>query len=109
MTSASCLNNPELRALDETHAVTVSQGIDLDCEEAIQGMGAISEPGGTGDSKSSLCIDILNPRPSEVDYIYESVITLGRERNIPTSTLETRASFVKGIESHYVGRNDETV
>jgi len=39
MTSASYLNNSELRALDETHAVTVSQGIDLDREEAIQGMG----------------------------------------------------------------------
>ena len=39
MTSASCLNTPELRAIEETHAVTVSQGIDLDREEAIQGMG----------------------------------------------------------------------
>jgi len=39
MTSASCLNNPELRALDETHAVTVSQGIELDREEAIQNGG----------------------------------------------------------------------
>ena len=34
---------------------------------------------------------------------------MGREKNIPTPTLETLASLVKGIESHYVERNDETV
>jgi len=112
LTSASCLKIPALkatgiRALDEALAVANSQGIDLDRDEAIAGMEAISIPGGTGDAKSSLCIDILNRRQTEVDYIYGSVIALGREKNIPTPTLETIASLVKGIESHYLEKNDD--
>ena len=84
LTSAACLNIPELkttslRALDEALAVATSHGIVLDRDEALAGMVAISEPGGTGDNKSSLCVDILNQRKTEVDYIYGSVIALGRE------------------------------
>mgnify|MGYP005668599427 FL=1 len=107
LTSAACLNIPELkttslRALDEALAVATSHGIVLDRDEALAGMVAISEPGGTGDNKSSLCVDILNQRKTEVDYIYGSVIALGRENGIATPTLETLASLVKGIESQYV-------
>ncbi len=114
LTSAACLNIPELkttslRALDEALCVATSQGIVLDRDEALAGMAAISEPGGTGDSKSSLCVDILNERKTEVEYIYGSVIALGRENGIATPTLETLASLVKGIESHYVGRNESNV
>jgi 2-dehydropantoate 2-reductase len=107
LTSAACLRVPELkqtslRALDEALAVAASLGIDLDREEVVKGMEMISQPGGTGDNKSSLCVDILNQRPTEVDFIYGSVIAKARETGVATPTLDTLASIVKGLESHYL-------
>ena len=107
LTSAACLRVPELkqtslRALDEALAVAASLGIDLDRGDAVKGMEMISQPGGTGDNKSSLCMDILNQRPSEVDFIYGSVIAKARETGVATPTLDTLASIVKGLESHYL-------
>ena len=51
------------------------------------GMDLISTSGGTGDNKSSFCVDILNRRPNEVDYIYGKVITRRREKGTPKLTL----------------------
>jgi len=107
LTSAEALAIPELkatgfRALDEALAVAHSAGIELDRESAVTGMEMISEPGGTGDNKSSLCVDLLNDRPTEVDFIYGTVIALARENNIKTPTLDTLAALVKGRESHYL-------
>jgi 2-dehydropantoate 2-reductase len=107
LTSAQCLAIPTLRetsirALDEALAVATAHGIELDRQTAIDGMEFISVPGGTGDNKSSLCVDILNQRPSEVEFIYGSVIAKGRQMGIATPTLDTLASLVRGIESKYV-------
>jgi 2-dehydropantoate 2-reductase len=106
-TSAECLAVPELkaislRALDEALAVAVSLGIDLDRDEAVAGVEFITKAGGTGDNKSSLCVDLLNQRPTEVDFIYGPVISKGRESGVPTPTLDTLAAIVKGLESRYM-------
>jgi 2-dehydropantoate 2-reductase len=110
LTSAECLTVPELkatamRALDEALAVAASHGIHLDRDEAVEGVNSISKAGGTGDNKSSLCVDLLNQRPTEVDFIYGSVITRGRETGVPTPTLDTLATIVKGLESRYMHRD----
>ncbi len=107
LTSAECLAVPELkatslRALDEALAVAVSHGIHLDRDEAVAGVNTISKAGGTGDNKSSLCVDLQNQRPTEVDFIYGSVISKGRETGVPTPTLNTLAAIVKGLESRYM-------
>lgn len=107
LTAAGCLGVPELkttslRALDEALAVAAAHGIALDREETVAGMELISQAGGTGDNKSSLCVDLLNQRPTEVDFIYGSVITKAREKSIATPTLDTLSSIIKGLESHYM-------
>ena len=107
LTAAGCLGVPalratSLRALDEALAVAAAHGIVLDREETVAGMELISQAGGTGDNKSSLCVDILNNRPTEVDYIYGSVIAKAREKKVATPTLDTLSSIVKGLESHYL-------
>ena len=106
LTSAQCLALAPLkaiciRAMDEAHAVANSIGVALDREAALAGVEMISEPGGTGDNKSSLCVDLLNQRPTEVDFIYGSVIKLAHKNQVPVPTLETLAALVKGKESHY--------
>ena len=49
-----------------------------------------------------MCVDLLNQRPSEVDFIYGSVIAKAREKGIATPTLDTMCAIVKGLESHYL-------
>ena len=97
------LRETALRALREAHAVATALGVRLDLADAIRGMEAITTPGGTGDGKSSLCVDLLNRRPTEVDFIYGTVIARADAHGIPVPTLKTLASLVKGLESKYMG------
>jgi len=107
LSTAACLRVPQLqqtslRAQDEALAVAASLGIELDRGEVVKGLELISKEGGTGDNKSSLCGDILNRRPTEIDFIYGTVIAQAREAGISTPTLDTLVSIVKGLESHYL-------
>ena len=107
LSSVGCLSVPALRetsfrALDEALAVAESHGIALDRDSSLRGLEMITEPGGTGDNKSSLCVDLLNRRPTEVDFIYGTVIEKAQEKGVPVPTLKTLASIVKGLESHYL-------
>ena len=107
LTSSALLAEPDLkalslRALDEALAVAAHEGIAVDRGEAVDGIETISAPGGTGNSKSSLCVDLLNRRPTEVDFIYGTVIGKAREAGIPVPTLETLAAIVRGLESQYL-------
>ena len=111
---AQCLRIPELkqtslRALDEAMAVAASQNVQLDRHETLSGLELISQPGGTGDNKSSLCADLLNARPTEVDFIYGTVIARANEAGIRVPTLETLSSIVKGMERHNDGKQNEQI
>ena len=97
---------PELRsvsfqAMEEALSVGLGLGLPLERDAVIKGMEMISQPGGTGDNKSSLCVDLLNQRRSEVDFIYGNVIEIGESKGIPTPTLKTLHALVKGVESHF--------
>ena len=61
-------------------------------------------PGGTGDNKSSLCLDILKRRPTEIDVINGAVVTRGKRYGIATPINATLVALVKGLESHYLAR-----
>ncbi|MGI9419298.1 MAG: ketopantoate reductase family protein [Geminicoccaceae bacterium] len=106
LTSAEALAIPALErtclaALDEAWAVAGAAGIDLDRASALSGLEAISTPGGTGDNKSSLRIDLENEQPTEVDVIYDAVIAKGEAQGVATPTLKTLASLARGLESRY--------
>lgn len=108
LTSAEALTVPELRALslsalDEALAVGAAEGVDLDRAKAVAGMEAISAKGGSGDNKSSLCVDLLNGRRSEVDFIYGTVIERAARHGVPVPVLKTLHAIVKGLESKQTG------
>ena len=108
LSSAEANRVPELKsvsiqAMEEALKVAQAHGIGLNREAVMKGMETISQPGGTGDNKSSLCMDLLNRRPTEVDFIYGNVIKLGKEKKISTPTLKTLHSLVKGVESGFKG------
>ena len=98
------LRDTVLRAIDEAAQVATACCIELDVAEAREVLLKLTTPsgGGTGTSKSSLRADLVHRRPTEVDYIYGSVVRLGRQHGVATPTLDTLIGIVKGLESHYL-------
>ena len=108
LTSAEILRVDALRqvcftALDEAISIAHSQDINLDREAVVRGLELMTAPGGTGDNKSSLCLDVLARRPSEVDFIYGKPLQLADAAGLAVPTLRSLYGLVKGIETHYVG------
>lgn len=108
LTSAEIVAIPELRevvlrALDETAAVARACGVALGEAEkrAIFDKLTAVSGGGTGASRSSMAIDIARQRPTEIDIIHGSVSRRGRERGVPTPTIDTMIGIIKGLESRY--------
>ena len=99
--SISELRSVSFQAMEEALSVGLALGLGLERDAVIKGMETISQPGGTGDNKSSLCVDLLNHRRSEVDFIYGKVIEIGESKGVPTPTLKTLHALVKGVESHF--------
>ena len=107
MTSTEILNIESLhslcyRALDEAISIAQSQNVNLDKQAVIAGLKMMTQPGGTGDNKSSLCLDILAQRQSELEFIYGRPLALAKKANLNVPTLQTLYGLVKGIEKHYV-------
>lgn len=109
LTSAEIVAVPELRevvlrALEETAAVARACGVALGEAEKRAIFDKLTDVGrgGTGASKSSMAADIAAKRPTEIDIIHGAVSRLGRERKVPTPTIDTMIGIVKGLESRYL-------
>lgn len=108
MTSAQMVAVPELRdvilrALEETAAVARACGVELadsDKRAIFDKLTSVSA-GGTGASKSSMAADIALKRRTEIDTIHGSVSRLGREKGIPTPTIDAMIGIVKALEAKY--------
>ncbi len=108
LTSAEILQMESLRrvcfaALDEAISIAHSQNVNLDRDAVVRGLELMTTPGGTGDNKSSLCLDVLARRPSEVEFIYGKPLQLADAAGLAVPTLRSLYGLVKGIETHYVG------
>ena len=112
LTSTEILQMESLRlvcftALDEAISIAHSQNINLDRETVVRGLELMTAPGGTGDNKSSLCLDVLARRPSEVEFIYGTPLQLADAAGLAVPTLRSLYGLVKGIETHYVSAADQ--
>ena len=108
LTQAEIMSVPELRevvlaAVDEAAAVGAAEGVELDVDEARSVLLKLVDPsgGGTGHARSSACVDILNRRRTEVDWINGSIVRLGEKHGIPTPVNRTLVGAVKGLEKHF--------
>jgi len=107
LTSQEMMAIPELQAvcigaMEEAALVAGAEGIALSNAEKQEILAPLVSPDGTGASKSSLCADLLNERPTEVDTIAGAVVRLGQTHGIPTPINQTLVAAVKGKESHYM-------
>jgi len=106
LTGAQILQRGDLKAvcfsaLDEALSIAHAYGILLDRDDVIHGLQRMTAPGGTGDNKSSLCLDILKKRPSEIEFIYGTPLKLAEEAGLAVPTIEALYALVKGVETHY--------
>ena len=88
-------------ALTEAASVAQAEGIDLSLEQARAVFEQITGTGGTLGNKSSMCVDLLNERPCEIDVINGAITRLGRTHGIETPVNDTLVAAVKGRESAY--------
>ena len=56
-----------------------------------------------GVHKDSMCHDIANRTPTEIDFLGGKVTEYGREKGIPTPFYLTMTNLVKAIEDNYLG------
>lgn len=106
LSSAELLAIPAMRqvcmtALDEAISIARAEGIELDYDEVLHGLEMITEPGGTGDNKSSLCLDLLAGRHSEVEFIYGTPLQLADKAGLAVPVLRSYYGLVKGVETHF--------
>ena len=85
-------------AISEAAEVARAIGFDLDPVEAREVLEKVSGPGGTGDNKPSLYVDLLLGRPTEIDFINGAIVELGLRHGIPTPVNATLVSAVKALE-----------
>ena len=107
LTSTEILQIEALRkvcfaALDEAISIAHSEGVMLEKSAVVEGLEMMTAPGGTGDNKSSLCLDVLAKRQSEVEFIYGKPLALAEKAGLVVPTLRALYGLVKGIETHYV-------
>lgn len=107
LSSQEMMAIPELRAvcigaMEEAAAVAAAEGIALSEADKQEILAPLISPEGTGASKSSLCADLLNERPTEIDTIAGAVVRLGKAHGLSTPINQTLVAVVKGKESHYL-------
>jgi 2-dehydropantoate 2-reductase len=91
-------------AVAEAVPVAQADGVPMSPEESREVLDMVTGPGGTGGNKSSLCVDILNRRPTEIDVINGAVVARGERYGIETPINAALVALVKGLESHYLTR-----
>ena len=91
-----------LAAIDEAVAVGRAAGVSLDAADVRDVLERIVGVGGSGENKSSLCVDLLNKRATEIDFINGAIVRLGKDHGIATPVNATLVAAVKALESHYL-------
>ena len=93
-------------ALDEVVEVARAAGVDLEASEVHGNLDRLVGAEGTGANRSSVCVDVLNRRPTEIDFINGPIVSHGRQVGVPTPVNATFLAAVKGLEFRYISRGE---
>ena len=84
----------------EALAVAGSLGYEFEDDYAQQAIDYLLK---AGDHKDSMCQDIANQAPTEIDFLGAKVVAYGRQNSVPTPHFITMTNLVKTIERQYLG------
>ena len=105
------LNTPEgedlLRAVtNEAVLVARAEGVDADAEAVIEECLRMGRQD-IGSNKSSMLMDVLKKRQTEIDVINGGIVKLGKKHGIETPVNASLAGLIRIIEQNYKLRVDE--
>ena len=83
----------------EVLAVAKAKGYDLGPDYLTQAMGYLEK---VGVHKDSMCGDIANKTPTEIDFLGGKVVEYAREVGIEVPYYKTMANMVKALEDNYL-------
>lgn len=95
------LHATALRAIDEAAAVAATEGHVFDEQERRSIFDQLLGSSGASANTSSMYRDLQARKPSEVEYIYGTVIARAARSGIPVPTLQTLHALVQGIEASW--------
>jgi 2-dehydropantoate 2-reductase len=84
----------------EALAVSKAEGYDLGEGYLDQALGYLEN---VGAHKDSMCQDIANETPTEIDFLGGKIVEYGRARGVPTPFYLSMTNLVKAIEAKYLG------
>jgi 2-dehydropantoate 2-reductase len=86
---------------NEALTVAGAMGYDLGVDYLKQALGYLEK---VGAHKDSMCDDIKNQTPTEIDFLGAKVVEYARSKGIATPVFTTMTNLVKAIEHRYLGR-----
>jgi 2-dehydropantoate 2-reductase len=85
----------------EALAVAKAMGYDVGKEYLKQALAYLER---VGVHKDSMCVDIANQTPTEIDFLGAKIVEYARANGISTPFYVTMTNLVKAIEDHYLDR-----
>lgn len=82
----------------EALAVAKAEGYDLGRDYLKQALGYLEN---VGAHKDSMCADIANKTPTEIDFLGGKIVEYGRDRGVPTPFYTVMTNLVRGLEDKY--------
>jgi 2-dehydropantoate 2-reductase len=83
----------------EVLSVSKAKGYDLGEDYLTQALSYLQK---VGVHKDSMCVDIANKTPTEIDFLGGKVVDYGIETGVPTPVYETMTNLVKAMEHRYL-------
>lgn len=103
-TIKEALEGPHTRAIadacfEEALAVAEAKGYALGRDYLTQALGYLER---VGIHKDSMCADIANRSPTEIDFLGGKIVAYGRETGVPTPCHAVMTHLVKAMEDRYL-------
>jgi 2-dehydropantoate 2-reductase len=83
----------------EAIAVAKAMGYDFGPDYLEQALAYLAQ---VGVHRDSMCFDIDNKAPTEIDYLGAKIVAYARQNNIATPFYVAMTNMVKGIEDNYL-------
>ena len=86
---------------DEAMAVSKAMGYDLGENYIEASMGYLEKAKA---HKDSMCYDLANKTPTEIDFLGGKIVEYGRAKGVPTPYFVTMTNLVKALEDSYLSK-----